>query len=137
MRSTHLELVQRVINRMASNSFVLKGWSVTLVTALAALGAGLGSWTFPAISLLPAISFWALDAYYLRQERLYRELYDAVRRGQLRDDPFSMDTSNYAPLVHSLLRTCRSQTVAIFHVAVVAAVIAMILVLLPNAMKGA
>ena len=27
----HLEMVQDVIKRMASNSFILKGWAVTLV----------------------------------------------------------------------------------------------------------
>jgi len=36
---THLELVQGVINRMASNSFLLKGWCVTVVSALLALSA--------------------------------------------------------------------------------------------------
>ncbi len=35
----HLELSQGVINRMAGNSFLLKGWSVTLVSALFALSA--------------------------------------------------------------------------------------------------
>ena len=30
----HLELVQSVINRMASNSFMLKGWAVTLVAGI-------------------------------------------------------------------------------------------------------
>jgi hypothetical protein len=35
----HLELVQGVINRMAGNSFILKGWSVTLTSALFALAA--------------------------------------------------------------------------------------------------
>lgn len=29
----HLEMVQGIINRMAGNSFFLKGWMVTLVTA--------------------------------------------------------------------------------------------------------
>ena len=37
-REKHLELIQGVINRMASNSFQLKGWSVVLVSALFALG---------------------------------------------------------------------------------------------------
>ena len=27
----HLEMIQGVINRMAGNSFALKGWSVTLI----------------------------------------------------------------------------------------------------------
>ena len=33
----HLEMVQGVINRMASNSFMLKGWAVTLVAGIFAL----------------------------------------------------------------------------------------------------
>jgi len=30
----HLELIQAVITRMAGNSFLIRGWSVTLVSAL-------------------------------------------------------------------------------------------------------
>ncbi len=30
----HLELVQGVVNRMASNLFMLKGWAVTLVAGI-------------------------------------------------------------------------------------------------------
>lgn len=33
----HLELIQEVIKRMANNSFLLKGWTVTLVTGILAL----------------------------------------------------------------------------------------------------
>ena len=33
----HLEMVQGVINRMANNSFMLKGWAVTLVAGIFAL----------------------------------------------------------------------------------------------------
>ena len=33
----HLELTQGVLNRLANNSALLKGWSVTLVAALLAL----------------------------------------------------------------------------------------------------
>ena len=33
----HLEMIQGIINRMASNSFALKGWSVTLVAGIFAL----------------------------------------------------------------------------------------------------
>ena len=35
----HLEFVQSTISRMASNSFLLKGWSVTLAAGLFALSA--------------------------------------------------------------------------------------------------
>ena len=35
----HLEFIQGVINRMGQNSFLIKGWTVTLVAALFALAA--------------------------------------------------------------------------------------------------
>lgn len=31
---SHLEMIQGVINRMAGNSFALKGWAVTLVAGI-------------------------------------------------------------------------------------------------------
>ena len=33
----HLQMIQGVISRMASNSFALKGWAVTLVAGIFAL----------------------------------------------------------------------------------------------------
>ena len=33
----HLEFIQKTIERMAKNSFLLKGWSLTLTTALIAI----------------------------------------------------------------------------------------------------
>jgi len=33
----HLEFIQTIINRMAANSFLIKGWAITLVAALFAL----------------------------------------------------------------------------------------------------
>ena len=35
----HLDFIQGVINRLSTNSFLLKGWSVVLVSALFALTA--------------------------------------------------------------------------------------------------
>ena len=82
----HLELIQSVINRMASNSFRLKEWSVVLVSAILFLAARENSGEAALIGLVPALVFWGLDAYFLRQERLYRTLYDQVRdAGATRD----------------------------------------------------
>ncbi|MXZ98836.1 MAG: hypothetical protein F4076_00500 [Acidimicrobiaceae bacterium] len=75
----HLELIQGVINRMAANSFRLKEWSVVLVSAILFLAAREDSGEVALIGLLPVLVFWGLDAYFLRQERLYRALYDHVR----------------------------------------------------------
>ena len=49
-----------------------------------------------AAGVLPALIFWGLDAYYLQQERLYRALYDHVRKIDLEpDDRFSLDASQF------------------------------------------
>ncbi|TAJ80103.1 hypothetical protein EPO44_18900 [bacterium] len=110
----HLELIHAVITRLAQNSFAYKAWAVTLVAALFALGAKEASSQYLLVALLPAIVFWGLDAYYLRQERLFRKLYDAVRTAapvDLERNPFSMDTTPYRDQVASWWRTCWSKTI--------------------------
>jgi hypothetical protein len=82
----HLEMIQRIIDRMANCSFMLKGWSITLVLGVFTL---LGVENFKTcfyIVYVPVLAFWYLDAYFLRQERLYRKLYEKIR---LEDSPVS------------------------------------------------
>lgn len=74
----HLPLIQGIINRMGNNSFLIKGWTVTLVAAIFALAATGTNQHFILVALIPIIVFWFLDSYYLKQERLYRELYNDV-----------------------------------------------------------
>jgi hypothetical protein len=129
-RLAHLGMIQGVINRMAGTSFILKGWSVTLVAAMSALAADNSRQAFAYLALLPALVFWGLDAYYLRQERLFRKVYDAVRtaeQGSL-GDTFSMDTSSYRNKVPPFLVTLAAPILAVFHGALVLAVAALIVV---------
>lgn len=108
----HLEQIQGVINRMAQVSFVLKGWTVTLVVAFFAVIANSADWRLILFSLAPICVFWGLDAYYLRQERLFRCLYDAVRLNEA--EPivpfFSMDTSIIKSRVDSWWHTLHTWT---------------------------
>ena len=76
----HLELVQGVINRLANNSFMLKGWAVTLVAGIFVLAEKDTDKLYFLVAYIPVIAFWGIDAYYLLQERLYRSLYDKVRQ---------------------------------------------------------
>lgn len=87
LRLRHLADVQAVITRMSQNSFIVRGWSVTLVSVVfAILGTRSGGSRMLALfALVPALIFWGLDTYYLRQERRFRCLYAAVAR-QLSDD---------------------------------------------------
>ena len=91
----HLELIQGVINRLAANSFQMKGWTVVLVSAILVLLARVGRLDATCVAFLPILVFWGLDGYFLWQERLYRALYDHVR---VLDDckaDFSMDTTPF------------------------------------------
>lgn len=64
----HLEFTQSVITRMNTNSFQLKGWTVTIVAALLAIFASTKNELFILVSLFPVCVFWTLDSYYLMQE---------------------------------------------------------------------
>ncbi len=94
-KQKHLELIQGVINRLSTNSFLLKGWSVVLVSALFALAAPNSRVEFVFLAYLPAIIFWGLDGFFLWQERLYRTLYDHVRALSEEEIDFSMDTRHF------------------------------------------
>lgn len=111
----HLELIQAVIARMAGNSFLLKGWAVTLVSALFALAAKDTAKSYVLLTYIPAIMFWILDGYFLRQERLYRKLYDGVRLRADETADYSMDTRPYESQVSSWLGTMFSRTLLIFY----------------------
>ena len=57
----HLEMVQGVIDRIGNNSFMIKGWAVTLVSAIFALS--IENHKFSFIALFPILLFWWLDDY--------------------------------------------------------------------------
>lgn len=123
----HLEFIQAIINRLAGNSFLLKGWSITLAAGLFALASRDSQPGVAAIALLPSLTFWGLDAYYLRQERLFRALYrnvvERVNGNYAPVDVFSIDVAMYDGRVDGWVRTLFSRTVFWVHAAVVSAVI--------------
>ena len=118
----HLELIQGVINRMASNSFRLKEWGVVLVSAILFLAAREDSGEAALIGLAPAVVFWGLDAYFLRQERLYRALYDHVRTLDPHEINFSMTTDTFTGRNLMWLSSLFSITLMSFYLVVAAAV---------------
>lgn len=114
-KHVHLEMIQGVVNRLSHNSFLLKGWSVILVSAMFALAAKDAQLLFVFFAYFPAIAFWCLDGYFLRQERLFRALYDHVRVLPEDNIDFSMNTSKVATKVESWESVTFSKTLRIFH----------------------
>jgi len=87
-----VEIIQDIIKRMAFNSFLIKGWTITLVAVTLLLK---GSKYQVLISFIPLIVFWFLDAYFLWQERLYRRLYNWVVQNRIQTDEFLFDMNAY------------------------------------------
>jgi len=75
----YLEFIQNIITRMNTNSFQIKGMSVTITSALLALTANDFNILYAAIVYFVLFIFWGLDAYYLSQEKGYRKLYNRAK----------------------------------------------------------
>lgn len=85
-----IDLIQDVIKRMAHNSFLIKGWTITLIVGTFLLKSNniiIGC----LISLIPLISFWTLDAFFLQAEKKYREMYNWVIKNRLNSKEFIYD----------------------------------------------
>ena len=116
----HLELTQGVVNRLANNSALLKGWSVTLVAALLALSVATEQKiAFIWIALVPLIVFWILDAYYLWQERLFRAVYDNVRQKNEDDIDFEMNPQQFVSDERTWSATFWSTTLRLFYLSLI------------------
>lgn len=100
-----VEIIQSTINRMASTSFLIKGWTITLVVGILLLNNWNSNETQTMesvkmqilIAFVPIGLFWILDSYFLRQERLYRKLYDWVieNRPEKDDHLLSLNTDRF------------------------------------------
>ena len=111
----HLTFIQGVINRMGQNSFLLKGWSVTIVAALFALAAQGANKQFVLVAYFPAFMFWLLDAFFLHQERLFRKLYEKVASGEISSDNFTLNTVLVKAQVDSYSAIVFSKTLLPFY----------------------
>jgi hypothetical protein len=115
MKVKHLEFLQNVITRMNSNSFLIKGWTITLVSALFALAAKDANVNYVLVSYIAIPVFWVLDGFYISQERQYRDLYKEVASKQEANIDFSMDASGYCKGNRTWLAGIFSKTLIPFY----------------------
>ena len=124
----HLEMIQGVINRMAGNSFLLKGWSVTLISALFALAAKDTNPFFVFLAYVPCVAFWSLDGFFLWQEKMYRKLYEKVAITEPQSIDFGMNASVFKESVDSWFSVCFSVTLSMFHGTIFGVIILVMLI---------
>lgn len=117
----HLEFLQSNIARMNQCSFQMKGWTITIVSALLAIYAstinreGNGNVAFIFIGIAPSLLFWMLDTYYLQQERKLRGIYNDVAelnsekdRIEVRD--FEFPLNKYTTCKYCFIKVMWSKT---------------------------
>ncbi len=74
-----IDLIQSCIKRMASNSFMLKGWAITIyAVVLALLPESINMILLCTVLITVTCAFWYLDGFFLKTEKLYRNIYDWV-----------------------------------------------------------
>lgn len=112
----HLEFIQNVIARMNTNSFLIKGWAITLIAALFALAAKDSDEGYVLITWVVLPAFWGLDGYFLAVERRFTMLYDAVRACPPESPvDFDMHTESYAKGKGSWVCSVFSVTLGVFY----------------------
>ena len=94
-KSKHIDIIQSTISRMAQNSFIVKGWAVTILIGLFVFLQKNESKSNLFIYITPILFFWVLDSYYLWQERLFRKLYNKIIDDLTSESDLSMDTSTF------------------------------------------
>jgi hypothetical protein len=111
----HLDFIQDVITRMNSNSFLIKGWTITLVSALFALAAKDANVNYVLVSYIVIPVFWVLDGFYISRERQYRDLYAVVATKDEAVIDFCMDTCDFNKGNRTWLAGIFSQTLIPFY----------------------
>ena len=123
----HLEFIQGIISRMAGNLFFLRGWTITLIAALLAFFMKGANFEHIIYLLILVFTFWVLDGYFLSQERLFRDLYDHVRKLKEEDVDFSMSTKNFKKYKkNTLVFSMFSPTLLVFYLPLIGIALAII-----------
>lgn len=129
----HLEFLQNNIARMNQCSFQMKGWAITIASALIAVFVSTISDEYPGskIYLMAAIAatilFWCLDSLYLSKERRFIGMYnDLIGVGNGTKQPiihlkeFEIPMEKYAGWQYGILRAIVSPSEILLYGAIIA-----------------
>ena len=114
-----IDLIQNCINRMAQNSFFIKGWAITVVTVvLALMEENIEPIYLCLILLIPLLAFWYLDAFFLQMEKMYRKMYEWVLESRRTEDfnqLYDLNPHRFKEQVDSRCKVMRSVTLRVFY----------------------
>lgn len=113
-----IDLIQNCITRMAQNSFLLKTWTVSLLTIVIAIASKFNI-NGLLVGMIPVIVFWYLDSFFLQTEKMYRKMYDEL----IESNPdqsvnlkfYNLNPLNYKHLVDTRIQVMWSHTLKWFY----------------------
>lgn len=118
----YLKMIQEIIKRMARNSFLIKGWVLTLAVAMTAF-IPKTVYIFVPIIILSILLFACLDAYYLQNERKYRKLYDVARNKQEDEIDFDLKATEKV----SYIRCFFSKSILCYYIPILIVIVGIII----------
>lgn len=116
-----IDLIQGCIDRMAKNSFMIKGWALTIFAGVIAIGkTEIFNDTLLLICalLIPFLAFWILDAVFLHTERKYRKMYAWVLQERKKGNTeyqYDLDSSRFKKEAGRGICAFFSKTLALFY----------------------
>ena len=129
----HLEFLQNNIARMNQCSFQMKGWAITIASALIAVFVSTisdenpGSKIYLMAAIVATILFWCLDSLYLSKERRFIGMYnDLIGVGNGSKQPiihlkeFEIPMEKYAGWQYGILRAIVSPSEILLYGAIIA-----------------
>lgn len=113
-----IDLIQGCISRMANNSFLVKGWALSLIAGVTVFtnGENFDNLIFLLTTIVPFVCFWILDAFFLQAEKKYRAMYSdrlKKRKNGDVDQLFELEPGNYK--VECVFRLMFSITLVVFY----------------------
>lgn len=129
-----IDLIQACIERMSQHSFQLKGWLITLIGVLLTLGKK-EIILVNIFLIFISITFWYLNAVYLRYEKQYRELYAWVIKERVNGNKeffYDLDISRFNN-IESRKSLMFKNTLKVFYGTVTIALIILLIILLLRA----
>ena len=96
----YINLIEEIIKRMANNTFIIKGWAITVISALLTIENSFkANFRIDMIIIVVDGAFCFLDCFFLRKERLYRNLYANVikcsKDKEMQIDYYNLNTKLY------------------------------------------
>jgi hypothetical protein len=127
----HLEFIQSAIARMSTNSFLFKGWSITIAAGLSAFAAVNTKPALLTIALVSTLMFWGLDGYYLWLERGFVKLHEQVSAQPASTINFGMRIDK-TDAARNWFRTCWRPHLFLFYGTIIAVDVVAIFIVRSN-----